>query len=78
VYQSFSRSIFAALPFIGVAASAVASTFDTSSPGLLFSVFDVSYCEKSSHIPSGTSIPGLDAPSYISGSTFNLSAGGDG
>jgi hypothetical protein len=62
--------------FIVVAANTVATTFDTSSPGLLFSVYDVSYHVKSSQIPPVTSIPGLDAPSYISGSDFDLSASG--
>ncbi|MGO9097141.1 MAG: hypothetical protein ACLQGV_18205 [Bryobacteraceae bacterium] len=78
VYQAFSQSIFAALLFIVVAANAVATTFDTSSPGLLFSVCDVNYHVKSFQIPPVTSIPGLDAPSsYVSLSDFDLSARGD-
>jgi hypothetical protein len=75
VYQAFSRFIFAALLFIVVAANAVATNLDTSSPGLLFSVYDASYHVKSSQISPVTSIPGLDAPSYISGSNLVLSAG---
>jgi hypothetical protein len=75
VYQAFSRSISAALLFIVVAANTVATTFDTSSPGVLFSVYDVSYYVKSSQIPPRMSIPGLDAPSYISGLNFNSSVG---
>ena len=58
------------------AANAVATTFDTSSPGVLFSVYDVNYYVRSFQILPGTSIPGLDASSYISGSDFDLSAGG--
>jgi hypothetical protein len=76
MYRSFSRSLFAALLFIGAAANADATTFDTSSPGVLFSVNDVNYYVRSSQIPPGSSIPGLDASSYISGSTFDLSATG--
>lgn len=76
MYLPSSRSLFAALLFIGAAANAVATTFDTSSPGVLFSVFDVNYYVRSSQIPPGSSAPGLDASSYISNSTFDLSATG--
>jgi hypothetical protein len=66
--------------FAGLASTAAADSFTTSSCGVDFAVNDGgSFYVRSSQIPPGAgSPPGLDASSSISGADFHLEAGGAG
>jgi len=66
------------LIFIGLASTATADTFTTSSGNVDFSVNDGGsfYVESSQILPGASSPPGQNASSYIVGSNFHLTIGG--
>jgi hypothetical protein len=70
------QTALVALLCMGAIVPATATTFDTSSPGVFFSVNDAGFYVRDTQIPPGASSPGLNASAYILGSDFLLSASG--